>query len=158
MRTTRQGLGNGLGKGYKNLAPRDSHIHYLSAKGISIGQPVFRSQKLKHNPLELTLYIPSTQGETKIVSKLERMRRIEKAEKKMSNLFGGYTSVNTTGGWVSDDTGKLVQEPEGKVTAYTTPTRLNLGRKRFEDYVKKIKKDYDQSSISIEYEGDLFFY
>lgn len=29
----RRGLGKGLGTGYKNLAPMDSHIHSLSAKG-----------------------------------------------------------------------------------------------------------------------------
>ena len=29
----RQGLGKGLGMGYKNIAPLDSHIHSLSAKG-----------------------------------------------------------------------------------------------------------------------------
>jgi len=30
----RKGLGKGLGTGYKNLAPMDSHIHSLSAKGV----------------------------------------------------------------------------------------------------------------------------
>ena len=31
----RTGMGKGLGKGYKNIAPMDSHIHSLSAKGVS---------------------------------------------------------------------------------------------------------------------------
>jgi len=35
MKNVRRGLGKGLGTGYKNLAPMDSHIHSLSAKGIS---------------------------------------------------------------------------------------------------------------------------
>ena len=30
----RRGLGKGLGMGYKNIAPLDSHIHSLSAKGV----------------------------------------------------------------------------------------------------------------------------
>ena len=30
----RKGLGKGLGMGYKNIAPLDSHIHSLSAKGV----------------------------------------------------------------------------------------------------------------------------
>ena len=39
---TRKGLGKGLGIGYKNLVPMDSHIHSLSAKGIStVAKPVF---------------------------------------------------------------------------------------------------------------------
>jgi len=33
MKNKRRGLGKGLGTGYKNLAPMDSHIHSLSAKG-----------------------------------------------------------------------------------------------------------------------------
>jgi hypothetical protein len=156
-KTARAGLGAGKGKGYTNILPMDSHIHYLSAKGISVSQPVFRSTKMIHNPLELTLYVPGTQGESELVPKPERLRRIKEAEKKMSNLFGGYTEVDATGGWVNDDK-KLIQEPQGKVTAYTTPEKLAKGRKGFENYVKQIKKDYGQSAISIEYEGDLFFY
>ena len=31
---SRKGLGKGLGTGYKNLVPMDSHIHSLNAKGI----------------------------------------------------------------------------------------------------------------------------
>jgi len=34
MKNVRRGLGKGLGTGYKNLAPMDSHIHSLSAKGV----------------------------------------------------------------------------------------------------------------------------
>jgi len=34
MKNTRKGLGKGMGTGYKNLAPMDSHIHSLSAKGV----------------------------------------------------------------------------------------------------------------------------
>lgn len=33
MKSTRKGLGRGLGTGYKNIVPMDSHIHSLSAKG-----------------------------------------------------------------------------------------------------------------------------
>jgi len=38
MKNTRKGLGKGLGTGYKNLAPMDSHIHSLSAKGCKTRQ------------------------------------------------------------------------------------------------------------------------
>jgi len=37
----RRGLGKGLGKGYKNIVPRDPFIHGLSAKGIStVANPI----------------------------------------------------------------------------------------------------------------------
>jgi hypothetical protein len=155
--TARLGIGKGLGKGYRNILPFDSHVHVLSGRGISMSPPVFRHSKMGHNPLELTLYIPSTQGESELVSKPVLKRRIEDAEKKMSGLFEGYTEVDATGGWVNDEK-ELVQEPQGKVTSFTTESQLEKGRKGFEDYVKKIKKDYKQSAIAIEYEGDLFFY
>lgn len=32
----RKGLGKGLGKGYKNLAPMDSYVHSMSALGIKV--------------------------------------------------------------------------------------------------------------------------
>ena len=38
----RRGLGKGLGMGYKNLIPIDSHIHSLSAKGVRTQKPVGR--------------------------------------------------------------------------------------------------------------------
>jgi len=38
MKNTRRGLGKGLGIGYKNLVPMDSHIHSLSAKGCKTRQ------------------------------------------------------------------------------------------------------------------------
>lgn len=34
MKNTRIGLGRGLGSGYKNILPKDSYVHALSAKGI----------------------------------------------------------------------------------------------------------------------------
>jgi len=35
----RRGLGKGLGKGYKNIVPRDPYIHGLSAKGVKTFDP-----------------------------------------------------------------------------------------------------------------------
>lgn len=154
--TSRQGMGKGMGCGYKNLAAGDSHVHFLAAKGISVSPPVFKRSRMGHNPLELTLYVPSTQGREDVVSVPKQKARIADAEQEMSKLFEGYTEVGATGGWM--DKGKLIQEPQGKVTSYTTEAKLKSGRKGFEEYIKRIKKDYDQDQIAIEYEGDLFFY
>jgi len=49
MKNTRKGLGKGMGTGYKNLAPMDSHIHSLSAKGvksISLKRAVYGKPKV----------------------------------------------------------------------------------------------------------------
>jgi hypothetical protein len=153
----RRGLGVGLGKGYKNLAPADSHIHYLSAKGIKMQQPFFKGVKLGHSPLELTLYVPSTFGESKIEPPAVRKKRINEAESTMSRIFGGTTEVSAVGRWYNN-AGKFVREPIGKVTSYTTPKDFNKGKREFESYVKRIADKYGQTSIALEYEGDLFFF
>ena len=43
----RKGYGKGLGMGYKNLMPMDSHIHSLSAKGIKSQREKFRKDWVK---------------------------------------------------------------------------------------------------------------
>jgi len=156
-RSGRVGLGVGLGKGYRNLAPADSHIHFLSAKGIKISQPFFRGIKLGHSPLELTLYVPSTQGEDRLMETPIQKMRVEEAEKTMSKMFGGTTEVSAVGRWYNDHN-KFVREPIGKVTSYTTPKAFNKGKSDFEKYVREIARRYNQTTITLEYEGDMFFY
>jgi hypothetical protein len=156
LKSVRIGLGTGMGRGYKNLAPRDSHVHYLAGKGVTIYQPFFKGQRLGHNPLELSLYVPSTQGKSKRILTTEFNKRLGDAEKTMSQLFGGYTKVNAEGGWV--DNGKVIQEPVGKVTSFTTVKDFEKGKAEFEQYVEHIRNKYRQASISLEFEGDLFFY
>lgn len=155
--SNRVGLGVGMGKGYKNLTPIDSHIHFLSAKGVKMYQPFFRGVKMSHSPLELTLYVPSTQGEKDLMNASIQKARTTEAEGEMSKIFGGTTEVSAVGRWYNDK-GLFVREPIAKVTSYTTPKAFNDGKKRFEDYVRQIARRYNQSSIALEYEGDMFFY
>lgn len=151
----RRGLDAGHGKGYRNILPSDSDVHYLSAKGIMIKQPLFSRTKMGHNPLELTLFVPSTKGRIRI-PKEELNKRVSEAERKMSSLFGGYTRVNAYGGWISD--GKLIEEPVGSVTSYTTVRDFSKNKNEFETYVEEIRRKYRQESVGIEFEGDMFFY
>ena len=151
----RRGLGVGQGKGYRNMLPQDRYVHYLAGKGITIYQPIFKKLPMGHNPLELSLYIPSTKGKKKLTKK-EFDKRINNAEKKMSNLFGGYTQIDTTGGWVSGN--KLIEEPVATVTSFTTIDNFEKNKAEFENYVEEIRNKYKQESIAIEFEGDLYFY
>ena len=153
----RVGMGEGQGSGYKNILNDDSYKHYLAGKGVTIYQPFFKNQTLGHNPLELSLYVPATQGEAGEISDQDFLKRVSKAERKMSKLFGGYTEVSATGGWVNEK-GKVIQEPVGKVTSFITPEDYENNRSKFERYVESIRKKYGQTSMSLEFEGDLFFY
>lgn len=150
----RKGLGKGLGRGYKNLLPYDSHVHYLAGKGVAIYQPIFSKQKLTHLPLEVTLFVPSTLRDEP-VSNAEFKKRVDDAEKTMSRLFGGYTKTDTRGGWVDAD-GNLIEEPIATVSAFTTINTFEENKKKFEDYVEEIQQKYKQDAVSIEFEGDLY--
>lgn len=158
---TRVGMGQGQGRGYKNILTTDCHIHYLSAKGIRIKQPFFPGIKMGHNPLELSLFIPSTtknsEGKDMEVTSREFTGRLQDAERKLSNLFGGYTRVNAEGGWVNEKD-RLVEEKVGSVTTYVTESALTEKRAELERYIEGIRKSYKQDSIGIGFEGDMFFY
>jgi hypothetical protein len=156
MKSNRLGLGTGKGKGYKNLTHYDPHVHYLAGRGVKIYQPIFSNIPMEHKPLELSLYVPSTQGEKKRIDKAKFNKRIKDAETKMSKMFGGYTQVDTQGGWIGS-TG-LVKEPVARVTSFTSEEDFENNKAKFEKYVSNISKKYEQESVSIEFEGDLYFY
>jgi hypothetical protein len=156
-KSARAGLGVGQGSGYKNILNDDSYKHYLAGKGVTIYQPFFKGTKMEHSPLELTLYVPSTQGENRVVRKPEQKKRLVDAEQKMSRIFGGITEVDATGRWYNGK-GRFVREPIGKVTSYTTPEAFEKGRADFEKYVRQIGRKYGQTSLAMEFEGDMFFY
>jgi hypothetical protein len=68
---TRRGLGKGLGCGYRNIAPMDSHIHSLSAKGVKTQVII---QKKRHdvngNPVYDVL-VPTSDGKITGLRKLK---------------------------------------------------------------------------------------
>jgi len=46
----RKGLGCGLGTGYKNLMPRDSYIHALSARGVKTNIKASQGFEIRREP------------------------------------------------------------------------------------------------------------
>lgn len=60
MKNTRIGLGKGRGVGYYNIAPLDSHIHSLSAKGIvtksKITKAFCKKNKIPYHKIKLNAY------------------------------------------------------------------------------------------------------
>jgi len=55
----RRGLGKGLGTGYRNLAPMDSHIHSLSARGVKTLTTLKKEFQLddKNEPYSDRIYV-----------------------------------------------------------------------------------------------------
>lgn len=129
----------------------------LLAKGGSLEDRI--KNRLGENfelPIELAVYVPSTEKANQVVSKRDYASRIDEVRSYLANLFGGYSSEGIDGGYVSDEKG-LIQEDVTKVTAFATKENFE---QKLESLVTQIKKwcgQWGQESIGFEFEGDLFY-
>lgn len=84
---SRRGMGKGLGCGYKNIAPMDSHIHSLSAKGIK----TLQKQLLQHEKKIKYFERKERSLDTKIRWVYEAEKKATKElEKKLANAHLPY--------------------------------------------------------------------
>ena len=67
------------------------------------------SEKMFHLPIEVSVYVPSTQDVDKVVSKSEMKLRVDEVKKYLATLFGGFSSSSVEGGFLASD-GKVVKE------------------------------------------------
>lgn len=107
-------------------------------------------------PLEMAVYVPSTEKANQIVSKRDFAKRIEEVQIYLSQLFGGFSSVDVEGGYESNEKG-LIQEDVTKVVAFANQDGFE---DKFNTLMRKIVqwcKDWSQESIGLEFEGDLFY-
>jgi len=129
----------------------------LLAKGGSLEDRI--KKRLGENfelPIELAVYVPSTEKANQIVSKRDYASRIDEVRSYLANLFGGYSSEGIDGGYVSDEKG-LIQEDVTKVTAFATKENFE---QKLESLITQIKKwcgAWGQESMGFEFEGDLFY-
>jgi len=84
MKNTRRGLGKGLGTGYKNLAPMDSHIHSLSAKGVKsvTYSPFNYPKKGKDNGLYFVMSAETGDMKEIVVGKTNAEKKVKEWAKK----------------------------------------------------------------------------
>jgi hypothetical protein len=138
--------------------PNFADISYY-AKGGSLEDKIKKMLVDKDSfdlPLEMAVYVPSTEKANQIITKREFARRIEDVQTYLSQLFGGFSSVDVEGGYESNEKG-LIQEDVTKVVAFAN-------RDGFEDkFIRLMNKITDwcrvwsQESIGFEFEGDLFY-
>jgi len=115
-----------------------------------------KAQKPFELPLELSVYVPSTEKASQIISKREYNQRIEEVQEFLAKLFGGFSSVSVEGGYVSDEKG-LINEDVTRVVAFASKEgfepKLDTLLKKIVDWCAK----WSQESIGFEFEGDLFY-
>jgi hypothetical protein len=115
-----------------------------------------KAQKPFELPLELSVYVPSTEKASQIISKRDYNQRIEEVQEFLAKLFGGFSSVSVEGGYVSEDKG-LINEDVTRVVAFAS-------KQGFEDKLDTLLKQvvkwcdkWGQESMGFEFEGDLFY-
>jgi hypothetical protein len=109
-----------------------------------------------HLQIEQAIYVPSKDKNSKKFSQQKIKKMIRETKKKLSVLFGGYTSVGATGGFVSQK-GMLIQERVVKVTSFSTRGQFQKNRLKLKKWIIQKKKQWKQEAIGYEFEGDLFY-
>lgn len=108
-------------------------------------------------PIENVIYVPSTYGvkNQRVISDKEMEKRVNETRTYLSKKFGGYTSVEATGGFVLKND-KLVKEKVVKITSFSTKREFNKDEPELINQVGRWGNKWGQESISYENEGDLF--
>lgn len=107
-------------------------------------------------PMEMAVYVPSTDKANIIISKRDYASRIEEVETFLSDLFGGYSAVSVDGGYVSDDKG-LIQEDVTRVATFGSTENFES---KFTKLINKVVdwcNKWGQESMGFEFEGDMFY-
>ena len=108
------------------------------------------SSKLK-NAIELssrlTVYIPST---------ININEEIDKIATLLSGYFGGATSTEAAGYWLSDTAG-LIKEKSVLVFAYCSEAHLKKYIDNVVEACEELKRELNQEAIALELNGKMYF-
>ena len=99
------------------------------------------------------IYVPST---TDINISVDNSASVANTLQFLSGLFGGATSYDARGAWVSDSAG-LVLENVTICYAFCSLSQKVRNRRAVLDFAKDLCKTMRQEAISVEIDGRLFF-
>jgi DNA repair protein RadC len=125
-------------------------------KTYADGGDVPHADKMFQLPLEMVIYVPSTQDVDKVISVDKMDKRVDEVKIYLANKFGGYTSADKLGGFV-DSTGNLVNEDVVQVTSFSTKEAYAENKEELINQLAKWGEEWGQESIGFEFEGDLMY-
>lgn len=105
---------------------------------------------LDHN---IKIYIPSTKD---VSEQIDNSEYIKQALELFGASFGGATSYDAVGAWLSQEKG-LVTEGVKIVESYATREAVEEHLGSVIVFANKLKKELTQEAISIEYDNKLYF-
>ena len=114
------------------------------------------SEKMFHLPIEVSVYVPSTQDVDKVVSKSEMKLRVEEVKKYLATLFGGFSSSSVEGGFLASD-GKVVKENVERVVSFAPKEDFDKNKEALVQKASEWAAKWGQEAIGLEHEGDLYY-
>lgn len=125
-------------------------------KDFGDGGDIPNKDKMFHLPLEMVVYVPSTQDVDKVISVDEMQNRVNEVKEYLASKFGGYSATDKLGGFV-DSTGKLVNEDVVQVTSFSTKEAYEEHKEELIQQLSKWGQEWGQEAIGFEFEGDLMY-
>lgn len=102
---------------------------------------------------KVTVYVPATVNINEVIDNTEYVKR---AATLLSECFGGATSTDALGYWVSPTAG-LVKENTTMVFAYAADADLKKNLDKVIDFCEELKEEMKQDSIALELNGEMYF-
>jgi hypothetical protein len=124
------------------------------AKGGGVSIP--NAEKMFHLPYELAVYVPSTKDVDKNITATELRARVKEVEKYLAEIFGGFTSSEKVGGYLSSKS-SIVTEKVIPVTSFATMEAFKAKKATLVNKMSVWAKKWGQEAIGFEFEGDLYY-
>jgi hypothetical protein len=142
-------------KKFKDRNYKNNHFN-RDKNEYAHGGDVPNEDKMFQLPLEMVVYVPSTQDVDKVISVDKMDKRVDEVKEYLANKFGGYTSADKLGGFV-DSKGNLVNEDVVQVTSFGTKEAYDEHKEALIKQLAKWGKKWGQEAIGFEFEGDLLY-
>jgi len=122
--------------------------------GGGVGIP--NADKMFHLPYEIAVYVPSTKDVDKTITATELRARVKEVEKYLAETFGGFTSSEKVGGYLSSKSA-IVTEKVVPVTAFSSLNDFTANKSKLINKMSVWAKKWGQEAIGFEFEGDLYY-
>lgn len=138
--------------GYEDGAIDANPTEFAEGGGVDLP----KANKMFHLPLELAVYVPSTQDVDKVISDSELKERVDEVSEYLARLFGGFTKSDKIGGFMSSKS-ELVTEQVVPVVSFATKSDFNDNKDKLVNQLSQWAKRWGQEAIGFEFEGDLYY-
>jgi hypothetical protein len=120
------------------------------------GVDIPNSDKMFHLPYEIVVYVPSTKDVDKIITATELRARVKEVEKYLAETFGGFTSAEKVGGYLSSKS-SVITEKVIPVTSFASMQSFKENKSKLVNKMSVWAKKWGQEAIGFEFEGDLYY-